>query len=270
MAGEVRRGPAGVARRGPLEKAVAPDQPPEGPAHRVDRDTRFEGEKREEEDRLREGARKRPGRVLNVEEEALVLRLLEEPVEEADDRRGEDECRDGRRPRDRARQEEPRDQEQGQLGRRHQAAAEVVHDLPAREDRERVPPPPAPRNRDRRQGPGRDLPVAPDPAVVARDIGEVPRRMVLVEHDVGHKGHAGVRALDQVVGEDAVLGEPIPEGRPEGLEVVEPLPDERGLLEEVLVDVETARVYGSMPGSPPKTRTYQDRAESVRVRPIRG
>ena len=61
--------------------------------------------------------------------------------------------------------------------------------------------------------------------------------MVLEEHNVGHESHPGIRPLDKVVREDAVLGEPLAEGRSEGLEVVEPLADERGLLEEVLVHV---------------------------------
>ena len=85
--------------------------------------------------------------------------------------------------------------------------------------------------------PGQELPVAPDPAVLAQGEAEVPGRIVVVHHDVGDQPGAGVVALDQVVREQRVLGE-APAGRQlERRHVVDPLAGEAPLAVQVLVDV---------------------------------
>ncbi len=61
--------------------------------------------------------------------------------------------------------------------------------------------------------------------------------MLLDEVYVGHQSRAGVAALQQVVAQDQVLGEPSAHGPGEGLDVVDALADEGALAEEVLVDV---------------------------------
>ena len=64
------------------------------------------------------------------------------------------------------------------------AAPQVVDDLPAREERQPVPLAAA-RARHRGGEPGQELPVAPDPAVLAAGEGEVARRVVVVHDHVG-------------------------------------------------------------------------------------
>jgi hypothetical protein len=72
------------------------------------------------------------------------------------------------------------------------------------------------------------------PPVRLADDGE---RLLLDQLDVGHERRPGIPGLEQVVAQDEVLGES-PFGRgPEGVDVVDPLADERALPEEVLVNV---------------------------------
>ena len=59
----------------------------------------------------------------------------------------------------------------------------------------------------RRREPGQQLPVAPDPAVLAPGVGQVAGGVVVVDDDVGGQAGAGVAPLDQVVREQRVLGE---------------------------------------------------------------
>ena len=86
------------------------------------------------------------------------------------------------------------------------AAAQVVEDLPAREQRAAgcAPARRAPARAGCSQS--RQLPVAADPAVLAAGVGEVARRVVVVDHDVGGEPGARVAAFDQVVREQRVLG----------------------------------------------------------------
>ena len=135
-----------------------------------------------------------------------------------------------------ARQHQPAGEEEQQPGRLDQAAAQVVADLPAREQREPVglgavgPGHPAAK-------PGQELPVAPDPAVLAQGKAEVARGVVVVDHDVGDEAGAGVVALDQVVRQERVLGEAAAGRQAERGHVVDPLAGEAPLTVEVLVDV---------------------------------
>ena len=85
--------------------------------------------------------------------------------------------------------------------------------------------------------PRQQLPVAADPAVLAAGVGVVAGGEVVEKLGVGQQAAAGEVALDQVVAEDRVLGERVPRGGLEGVEVVDPLARERADPEQVHVGV---------------------------------
>ena len=87
-----------------------------------------------------------------------------------------------------------------------QAAPQVVEDLPARDDRQRV----AARRRPLASGtvrpePARDLPVAAHPAVQPRRERQVVDGVVVDQLDVGAQAGARVEPFEQVVAEQRVL-----------------------------------------------------------------
>jgi hypothetical protein len=85
--------------------------------------------------------------------------------------------------------------------------------------------------------PGQELPVAAGPAVTTAHLDRVGRRIVLEEQDVADQPRARVRALEQIMAEDPVLGELAADRPLEGVDVVDALADEGALVEDVLVDV---------------------------------
>ena len=129
-------------------------------------------------------------------------------------------------------------------------AAQVVEDLPARDEGQAVARE-ARARRDEREEPAEDLPVAARPAVLAARVGEDARRVVVHHLDVGHEAGAGVEPLEEVVREERVVGDAPVERRREGVDVVEPLAGEAALAEEVLVGVRDGggvRVDAGVPG----------------------
>ena len=66
---------------------------------------------------------------------------------------------------------------------------------------------------------------------------QVVRRELVEQLDVGHQAGACEHALEQVVAEQRVVGDPVVQRGGERVDVVDPLAGEAALLEEVLVDV---------------------------------
>ncbi|MCY1211352.1 hypothetical protein D9M72_230630 [compost metagenome] len=98
------------------------------------------------------------------------------------------------------------------------------------------------------QSPGQQLPVAANPAVAALHVTAVARRELLVELHVAEQPGACEAALDQVMAEDAVIGEVAVEGLLEGIYRIDALADERALLEQVLVHIRHGTGIGVDPG----------------------
>ena len=68
-------------------------------------------------------------------------------------------------------------------------------------------------------------------------VGGVRRGVVLEQQHVAHQAGARHRALEQIVAEHAVLGQPPGGGLAEHIHVVDALAHERALVEDVLVEV---------------------------------
>ena len=86
---------------------------------------------------------------------------------------------------------------------------------------------------------------------------QVVRRELVEELDVGHETRPGEDALEQVVAQEGVLGDPVGHRRRERVEVVDALPGEAPLAEQVLVDVGDGgrvRVDPGRPGEDPLER----------------
>ena len=126
--------------------------------------------------------------------------------------------------------------EQRDERRRHEAAAQVVEDLPARDERQAIALE-AGAGRHPREQPPQDLPVAAHPAVLPARVGQHVRRVVVDDLDVGDERGPRVNALEQIVREQRVLGHAAFERRHERVDVVEALAGEDALAEQILVDV---------------------------------
>ena len=228
------------ARRGRLPLQQAPlggRQPDEREADRVHP---LPGLAREER-QLQAGLRQRRVGVFphHAKEDAprLLRRRAAQGLQgqriEAEGERGQDR---GRPEPGASREDRPREQQQGHGGGRHQAAPQVVEDLPAGDERQAVAAEAGAGGDDREQPP-QDLPVAAHPAVLAARVSEDARRVVVDHLDVGDERRARVQPLEEVVREQRVLGHAPLEGGDEGVHVVEPLAGEDPLGEEVLVRV---------------------------------
>ena len=143
----------------------------------------------------------------------------------------------------------PPGDEQRQQRRRHEAAAQIVENLPAADERQRVALEAAPRRHERKQ-PEEDLPVAADPAVLPPRVRQHARRVVVDQLDVRHERDARVQPLEQIVGEQRVLRDRAFERRGEGVDVVEPLAGEDAFAEEILIGVGDRRRVGIDAGVP--------------------
>ena len=151
-------------------------------------------------------------------QERLPWMRARSPVDsEQHERPGGNQQRDQRPEPGRARQHRPAQQEQQQQTGRNQAAAQVVEDLPALQERQWIAASGGggcrlgrslalPRCRSTKQ-PRQDLPVAAGPAVFTAGKYVVAGREIVEQLNVGDQAAAGKVALDQVVAEDRVLGE---------------------------------------------------------------
>ena len=124
----------------------------------------------------------------------------------------------------------------GHRRRRHQAAPQIVEDLPARDERQAIALQ-ARTGRHERKEPPQDLPVAAHPAVLASRVREDARRIVVDDLDVGDEGRPRIEALEEVVRQQRVLRHAPFERRHERIDVVEALAGEDAFVEEILVDV---------------------------------
>ena len=140
-----------------------------------------------------------------------------------------------------AREHRPPRDEQRQQRRRDETAPEVVEDLPARDDRQRVRHGAPVRVGDRAPEPARDLPVAADPSVQAGGGCEVVRRVVVDKVDVGAQPGAGVGSLEEIVAEQPVFRHPVRQRRFERVDIVNALADVAAFMKQILIDVRHGR-----------------------------
>ena len=158
---------------------------------------------------------------------------LEQPQTRRECDRGERDRRPGER---RTRQHGPAQEQQGDHRRRHQAAPQIVENLPARDQRQPVALRTV-RRRHERKEPPQDLPVAAYPAVLAPRVREDARRVVVDDLDVGDQGRPRIEAFEEIVRQQRVLRHPALERRGERVDIVEALAGENAFVEQVLVDV---------------------------------
>ena len=102
---------------------------------------------------------------------------------------------------------EPTRHEQKEGGRLHQAAAQVIDNLPARNQRDGILHQLARFIRNAIEDPAHDLPVAAQPAMLAAIIGAVVRRIIVDDFDIGGQTGARIGAFNQVVAEQRIARE---------------------------------------------------------------
>ena len=94
------------------------------------------------------------------------------------------------------------------------------------------------------QGPGKELPVAPGPAMLTPGGDVVAGRELLDHLDIRGETGAGEDSLQEIVAEKHVFRHPPGEGRLEGVDVVDSLAGVRPLAKEVLIDIRDGRRVG--------------------------
>ncbi len=209
-----------------------------------------EWEEDQRQERLREGGAQILDEAAKVDASRLVRRARLEELEEGGDERERDDRETAEGPGQGApRQEGPRGREEGEERGRHEAAPEVVEDLPLTDEREAVPRE-ALWRRDQREEPGEDLPVAAHPAVLPSRVREDVGRVVVHHLHVGDERGARVEPLEEIVRQQRVLGNAPADGRLESVDVVESLAREAPFAEEVLVGVRDRRRIGIDAGVP--------------------
>ena len=238
-------------RRLPVEEAALRDDEPDerhgDGMHHLPRVKRKEDQRQE---RLREGGAQILHDAPKVDASRLVRGAPLQEMEQGGDEREGNDREAGNGPGERApRQEGPRGREVGEERGRHEAAPEVVEDLPLTDEREAVLHETLWR-RDQREEPGEDLPVAAHPAVlpprVREDVGGV-----IVHHlHVGDESRTRVQPLEEVVRQQRVLGDAPADGRLERVDVVQSLAGKSSFAEQVLVGVRDRRRIGVDAGVP--------------------
>ncbi len=96
---------------------------------------------------------------------------------------------------------------------------------------------PAIGDRNARQQPRRDLPVAANPAMPPADIGRVGRGIVLKQKYIAHQAGPGVASFKQIMAEDSVLREFTVNRLAEYVHIINSLADERALREDILINI---------------------------------
>ena len=189
--------------------------------------------------------RERTADAAEVDPPGLVaLGSTERRQQQRVDRKSQGENHEGGPRQRRARQQGPAGHEERRRHRRDEAAAEIVENLEARNERQLIALDAACAVAHEREEPTQDLPVAAHPAMLPPGMGQDARRIVVHQLDIGDQRRAGVDPLEQVVREQRVLGHPPLERRAEGVDVVEPLAGEDPLAEEVLIGVRHRRGVG--------------------------
>ncbi|MNB96793.1 hypothetical protein D3C75_440060 [compost metagenome] len=194
-----------------------------------------------------------------------VFRNAQGIAQHAYQRRRVPQCQHPRRPCSRVCGIQPAHHQQGQGSDRHQAAAQVVQQFAARQQTEPVAFPSRARARRPWHQPRQQLPVTADPPCTALGVGGVALGVVLVQAHIADQARACIAAFQQVVAEDAVLGQATLQCMLEGVDVIDALAHEGPFVEQVLVDVRDhariridARLAAEHPGktrsaAPPQT-----------------
>ena len=233
---------AGAQFRGggrlPFQEAPPGDEEtPQRPDDRVSRNPSLMREKDDAESELRGAAdgvqpdrRKiRPGRLRDGKPQHA-------DQQRDDPRSGEGaEAKDGP-PKRRPRKHRPPRHQEKELGQLHRTAPEVVEDLPPRQQREPIRLR-AVRTRHFGGQPLEQLPVTPDPPVFPTAVGGIRRRVVVVDVHVRDQPGPGVVTLDQVMGEQPILGKPPMRRLLEDGDIVDPFPGETPFAIQILIDV---------------------------------
>ena len=175
-----------------------------------------EWEEDQRQESLREGGAQIFREASKVDAGWFVRGARLQEVEKGSEKRESDDREAAQGPGERApRQESPRGEESG----RHEAASEVVEDLPLTDEREAVLHETL-RRRDQWEEPGEDLPVAAHPAVLPPRVREDVGGVVVHHLHVGDERGARVQPLKEIVRQQRVLGDAPADGRPEGIDVV--------------------------------------------------
>ena len=161
-----------VARRRPLQQPGAGEQHPSRGAHdRIETEAGLIGEAHEREAHLqRRAGLPRCATSTRCWPSSTSRGLRNRSNIESKQRWHRDDPDDRQRPEPCRRQHRPAQQQQQCHARRHQAAPQVVEDLPARQGRERIALPAPAGAGNARQQPARKLPVAANPAVAPADV----------------------------------------------------------------------------------------------------
>ena len=193
---------AGRLGRGglPLEEApLGHEKTDERQADGVHRVPRLLGQEKERQEGLRGGGREVRQYAAQVDANGSAAARDQRPTHQREnERERQDREPEERVEKRRAGQDGPGGAEEREEGRRHEAAPEVVEDLPAADQGKPVSHEAAPRG-DEREEPQEDLPVAPHPAMLPPRVGQDVRRIVVHDLDVRHEGRARVESLEEVV-----------------------------------------------------------------------
>ena len=230
------------------EPSLGNHQPDEGERDRVEHLVGVVGQKRDLEHHSRDGGlHVLPAFAQEDAPPLLVPGAGDGSEEQGVETEGEG-GQDGRRP-DRwmSRQPGPGEGEEGDRGRGDQAAAKIIEDLPARDQRQPVALQAFTGGHDGKE-PEEDLPVAPHPPMLSPGVGEHARRIVVHHFDVRHQRGAGVETLEQVVREQGVFGHPPVQRGHKRVHVVEAFARKQSFTEEVLVGIRHGGGIGVDPG----------------------
>ncbi len=161
--------------------------------------------------------------------------------QERKERGNTDGCEDEARPCERGSRDRPPDHQREKGRRSGQRPAQVVEHLPTTDEGNRGA---------TLQDPRQQLPVTARPAVLAGGGDLVVRGELLEELDVGHQPGARERALEQIVAQQRVLGDPPGERGLERIDVVDAFSGVRAFTEEILVHVRHGSRVRVDPGRP--------------------
>ncbi len=205
---------------------MADPQPPERADHGIQAKERLVGEADEGENRLRQILARRAGGGGEMLAPAHIAGLAQHVQERSRQRRDQQDAEHRQGPEPRRFQHRPaQHQQQGQGGGR-ETAPQVVGQFPAGQGREGVLPGAPVQTGNLWQQPPGDLPVAANPAVPTAHVRAIARGIVLVQLHVGEQPRTRMAPFQQVVAEDAVLGEAPVDGLFEGIDLVDTLADE--------------------------------------------
>ena len=132
---------------------------------------------------------------------------------------------------------QPGHQQQPQAGGGQQAAAQVVEDLPAVQQGQRIAAASARGLGDTRKNPPGDLPVAANPAMGAAAVTLVPLGKFVVKLDIAGQPHPHMCPFDQVMAQHPLFGETAGKHAAEGSYVVDALAMVRSFAAQILIDI---------------------------------